>query len=146
MEIAPVYDCAGCFLPQADERTMKKVLSDENELDMRIYRFPTSAIKQGRNKINYYDFLVSGQCRECDEALLRMAPKIDMDKIQELISNTPYIDGLQKDFYSTYIDARYEKIIVPAYELAVNREQERQQSGNNIPFSDEEWDDDDIEL
>ena len=45
-EIAPVFDCGSCLLPQADDRVMEAVLSDESELHARIFRFPTSALKQ----------------------------------------------------------------------------------------------------
>ncbi len=36
---------------------MHDVIENEDALNMRIFRFPTSAIKQGGRKINYYDFL-----------------------------------------------------------------------------------------
>ena len=55
--IAPVYDCGSCLLPQADDKVMLNVLNDGEALNLRIYRFPTSAIKLHGNKINYYDFL-----------------------------------------------------------------------------------------
>ncbi len=56
-EIAPVYDCGSCLLPQADDSVMQAILTDKDALNLRIYRFPTSAIKLDGNKINYYDFL-----------------------------------------------------------------------------------------
>ena len=34
-----------------------------------------------------------------------------MDKLYDLIENTPYITELQKEFYKKYIEARYEKIL-----------------------------------
>ena len=36
-EIAPVFDCGSCLLPQADEKVMEAVLADENELNARIF-------------------------------------------------------------------------------------------------------------
>lgn len=115
-EIAPIYDCGSCLLPQADEKIMKKVLENENELNARIYQFPTSAIKLKGKKINYYDFLMAAEYKECNEALLRIVSKIDMGKIRGFIDDVPYISIIQKEFYKTYISARYEKVILPAYE------------------------------
>ena len=115
-EIAPIFDCGSCLLPQADEKVMRNVLNNEDELNARIYRFPTSAVKLDGQKINYYDFLMSGEYDDCDEAIVRIVPRIDMEKIEQLINETPYITDLQKDFYKTYINARYEKILLPAYE------------------------------
>lgn len=115
-EIAPIFDCGSCLLPQADEKVMRNVLNNEDELNARIYRFPTSAVKLDGQKINYYDFLMSGEYDDCDEAIVCIVPRIDMEKIEQLINETPYITDLQKDFYKAYINARYEKILLPAYE------------------------------
>ena len=115
-EIAPIFDCGSCLLPPADEKVMRNVLNNEDELNARIYRFPTSAVKLDGQKINYYDFLMSGEYDDCDEAIVRIVPRIDMEKIEQLINETPYITDLQKDFYKAYINARYEKILLPAYE------------------------------
>ena len=123
-EIAPVYDCGSCLLPQADDKVMQKVLSIEEELHARIYQFPTSAIKLNGRKINYYDFLSKAQNEDCNEALKRIVPRIDMEEIGKLIDEIPYISDLQKKFYKQYLSARYELIICPAYELVMVGEQE----------------------
>ena len=114
-EIAPVFDCGSCLLPQADEKVMKTILENENELNARIFQFPTSAIKLNDRKINYYDFISSMQNENCNKAILRLVPNIDIELISEFIDNVPYISDLQKEFYKTYITARYEKILLPAY-------------------------------
>lgn len=115
-EIAPVYDCGSCLLPQADENTMKKVLENETELESRIYRFPTSALKLNNVKINYYEFLMNTDNVDCKDAVERIVPRINIDEIKEFIDTVPYITDMQKEFYKTYITARYEKIIAPVYE------------------------------
>ena len=119
-EIAPVYDCGSCLLPQADENTMKKVLENETELESRIYRFPTSALKINNVKINYYEFLMNTDNADCKDAVERIVPRIDIDEIKEFIDTVPYITDMQKEFYKTYITARYEKIIAPVYEQIHN--------------------------
>ncbi len=121
VEIAPIYDCGSCLLPQADEKIMKNVLENENELNARIYQFPTSAIKLNGKKINYYDFLMAAEYKECNEALGRIVSKMDMEKIRDFIDDVPYISEMQKEFYKVYICARYEKIILPAYGQVVGQ-------------------------
>ena len=121
--IAPVYDCGSCLLPQADEKVMHAVLKNESELHARIFRFPTSAIKYNDHKINYYDFLTAGENDDCNAALLRMVPRIDMAAIHGLIDETPYLTILQRTFYKTYLSARFDLIIAPAYEQAFNLQQ-----------------------
>lgn len=115
-EIAPVYDCGSCLLPQADENTMKKVLENETELESRVYRFPTSALKLNNVKINYYEFLMNTDNVDCKDAVERIVPRINIDEIKEFIDTVPYITDMQREFYKTYITARYEKIIAPVYE------------------------------
>lgn len=126
-EIAPIYDCGSCLLPQADETVMQNVLTNEGELNARIYQFPTSAIKQNGKKVNYYDFLKAAEYKECNEALLRIVPKIDVEKINAFIDDVPYISELGKEFYKTYICARYEKIITPAYEHVYEQLSQKEQ-------------------
>lgn len=117
-------------LPQADEKIMKNVLENENELNARIYQFPTSAIKLNGKKINYYDFLIAAEYKECNEALGRIVSKIDMEKIRNFIDDVPYISIMQKEFYKAYISARYEKVILPTYEQVF--EQLSQEENNSF--------------
>ena len=117
-EIAPVYDCGSCLLSQADEKTMRKVLSNKAELHARVFQFPTSAIKLKGRKINYYDFLSSAKNEDANAALLRITPRIDMEQIENFIDQVSGITELQKEFYKTYVRARYDLIIRPSAEKA----------------------------
>lgn len=123
-EIAPVYDCGSCLLPQADDKVMKKVLASESELHARVFQFPTSAIKLKGRKINYYDLLSHADNKDANAALKRIVPKIDMEKIKGFIDQVAAISDLQRTFYKTYVNARYDLIIRPAFELVIEEEQE----------------------
>lgn len=118
-KIAPIYDCGSCLLPQADEKIMQELLTDEDVLNARVYQFPTSALRQDGKKINYYDFLTSSENEDCSEAVKRIVPRIDIEEISAFIDDVPYITGLQKAFYKRYIKARYERILQPALEVAL---------------------------
>ena len=120
-EIAPIFDCGSCLLPQADEKVMERILHDENELNARIFQFPTSAVKLEGKKIHYYDFLMSGQSEDCNEALIQIVPKIHVETIQNFLEEVPYLSDLQRTFYLTYIQARLEKLLLPAYKQAVSQ-------------------------
>lgn len=114
--IAPVYDCGSCLLPQADENVMRNVLANENELHARVFTFPSSAIKHNGSKINYYNFLNAAENEDCNAAVLRMVPQIDMDAIHAFIDEIPFLTDLQRTFYKTYLDARYDLILMPVYD------------------------------
>lgn len=121
--IAPIYDCGSCLLPQADEKIMKAVLTNEDELNARIYQFPTSAVKLNGKKINYHDFITSCEFEECNEAVKRIVPRINMEQIEAFIDGVHELSDLQKSFYKRYLNGRYEKILLPAYEQIMDEEQ-----------------------
>ena len=120
--IAPVYDCGSCLLPQADETTMRNVLSNEGELHARVFTFPRSAIKFHGEKINYYDFLNTTENEDCDAALLRIVPQIDMGAIHTFIDEVPFLNDLQRSFYKAYLDARYNLILIPVYDELIGQQ------------------------
>ena len=105
-EIAPVFDCGSCLLPQADESIMRKVLSDRAELDARIYTFPSSMLKVNGEKINYARF-ISNPSPDLKEALARIVPRINLARISAFIGEVPYLTDLQRDFYRMYLAARF---------------------------------------
>ncbi|MBQ8213051.1 MAG: HipA domain-containing protein [Clostridia bacterium] len=113
--IAPIYDCGSCLLPQADEKIMRAVLTNEDELNARIYQFPTSAVKLNGRKINYHDFITSCKFEECNAAVKRLVPRIDMKQIEAFIDGVKELSELQKSFYKQYLNGRYEKILLSAY-------------------------------
>ena len=113
-DIAPIYDCGSCLLPQADENVMKAVLTNPDELNARVFQFPTSAIRLNGRKINYFNFLTSAENSDCNKAVKCITSRIDLAQIGRFISNVPFISGLQKEFYMKYITSRYELILLEA--------------------------------
>lgn len=111
MELAPVYDCGSCLYPQADENIMMATLNDPKERDLRIFSIPLSGIRLRGQKINYFEFISSLEYDDCNRALKRMVPKIDMEKINRIVDETPFITDLQKRFYKTMLNERKEKIL-----------------------------------
>ena len=111
MELAPVYDCGSCLYPQADENIMEATLNDPKERDLRIFSIPLSGIRLNGQKIKYFDFLSSLEYEDCNEALRRITPQIDMKAICDIIDSTPYITDLQKRFYKTMLSERKKKIL-----------------------------------
>ena len=52
IKLAPVYDCGSSLYPQADEKIMNSVLTNEKEMNLRIFEIPTSAILLNGKKLN----------------------------------------------------------------------------------------------
>lgn len=109
-ELAPVFDCGSCLSPQADERIMRLMLANEDELNARIYTFPGSMLKMGGRKINYRDFIAARSEPGLGEALARLLPRIRALDFAALLDETPYVTNLQRTFLTTYLAARRDRI------------------------------------
>ena len=109
-EIAPVFDFGSCLLPQADDDIMRRVIEDKSERDARIYNFPASALKEDGKKINYVDFVKRHASDVLAPSLARIVPRIDLEKIGDLIDDVPLLSDLQRRFYKCYLAARFEAL------------------------------------
>ena len=110
--MAPVYDNGSSMYPRinTDERILE-ILNNQEEIDRRIYQFPTSHIKLNGRKSSYYEVINSLQFEECNKALKKIVPKIDFEKIDKLIDSIESISDIRKKFYKTMYRYRYEKIL-----------------------------------
>ena len=122
ISLAPVYDCGSCLFPQADEKVMRKVLEDPAERAFRVFEIPRSGIKIDGEKIRYFDFISSLENEDCNRALKRVLPKINMEEICDIVDKTPLISDLQKEFYKTMLIERKEQILDFALQKLHERE------------------------
>lgn len=122
VEIAPIYDCASCLYPQLTDERIKKIIGDEEEMNARVFVFPNSALKIDDKKINYYDFISSLDNVDCNKALLRVFPRINLNVINEIIDNTLYISDIRKEFYKKIIKMRYDLLLKVNYNKLISKE------------------------
>jgi hypothetical protein len=99
-----------------NEDEMKMIMNDEEQINMRVFKFPTSQIKLNGNKSSYYEVISSLQYKEMNDALLRIFPLVDLNKIFELIDDISIISEIHKKFYKTMLQARYDKILKYSYD------------------------------
>lgn len=119
VKIAPIYDCASCLYPQLTDEKILEIINDKEEIEARVYIFPTSALKINDKKINYFEFISNQQNDECSKALIRIFPRIDLNKIDTIIEETESISEIRKKFYKKIIKERYEKILKHNFEKLV---------------------------
>lgn len=131
-EIAPVYDCGSCLYPQLAAEDMKSVLEDENQINKRIFTFPTSAVEEDGKKISYFEFISSLKSEDCNEALKRIYKRIDLEKLNLLIEETPFIEPVQKDFYQVMLKERKEKILDYSMKLLLAQEKQMEQEEETL--------------
>ena len=119
IEIAPIYDCASCLYPQLTDERIEEIINDKEEMEAKVFVFPTSALKINDKKINYYEYISSLKNKDCNDALVRLFSKINLKEINKIIDNTDYISEIRKDFYKKIIKMRYEKILMYSYKKLV---------------------------
>lgn len=115
IKLAPVFDNASCLYPQLTDAQMKDILSDQQEIDKRIYVFPNSALKVDGKKINYLEYLSDTNEPLAISALEKISARIDHGEIADIIINAA-ISDTKKDFYIRMIKERETKIIKKALE------------------------------
>lgn len=121
-EIAPVYDCGSCLYPQLAVEEMQGVLEKEEEIDKRIFVYPTSAVEEEGKKVSYFDFISSLKNQDCNTALKRIYARIDMERIDRLVEETSFLEPIQKEFYRIMIRERKEKILDYSMKLLLKQE------------------------
>lgn len=114
--LSPVFDNGSSLFPQLNsDQKIEAVLSSQEEIDKRIYKFPTSQVKYLGKKSSYYEIISSLAFEECNKALVRIVKRIELSKIDRLIDNVENISEIRRDFYKIILKQRYEKILLNAY-------------------------------
>ena len=90
---------------------MQGVLEREEEIDKRIFVYPTSAIEEQGKKVSYFEFISSLKHQGCNAALKRIHARIDMERISRLVEDVPFLEPVQREFYKIMIRERKEKIL-----------------------------------
>ena len=116
--IAPVYDNGSSLYPKLNtDEKIAEVLASQEEIDKRIYKYPTSHIKVKNQKSSYFEVISSLQFEACNKALKRIVPRIDLERINRIIDEIEEISELRKQFYKTMLQQRYEKILMYSYRM-----------------------------
>lgn len=117
MEIAPIFDCGSSLFPQMDDDLIKKVISSKAEMNARVYDVPTSSILINGKRANYYNVITSLKYEDCNVAIKRIVPRINLGEINDLIDNTKELSQLQKDFLKKILKLRKEIILDSAFNI-----------------------------
>ena len=123
IDLAPTYDYGSTLLPQLSDGGMEQIGNSDRALLERCYIFPSPVLyltKEKTGKVGFYDMLASDYDKECSAALLRVQPKINLDKINTIIDDTPAVSDVRRAFYKKYLEFRKNYIIDCAYTLIKN--------------------------
>lgn len=126
--LAPVYDNGNSFNNKSSDNQMKKILSAKSNLWDSAYTSRECVFSQNEKNINPLKYIESMESKDCNEAIQRIIPKINLEKIKQIIYDIPneykkirVISDIQKDFYFKVLALRYEKVLKPTYEKIINK-------------------------
>lgn len=111
IKLAPIFDCGSCLFPQLDESMINKILNSKQEMNARVYDFPTSSLTINKKRINYYKFIKSHEYEQCDKAIERIKSKINLNEINELIDSVEVITEKHKKVLKELIKLRIENML-----------------------------------
>lgn len=119
-EFSPVYDCGSCLNALLSEDVKQQCLCDDTLMKNENYNL-TSVYYMGGKRI-FYSEIFKNPPKHLQEAIKRIAPKINIEKINSIIDNTPSITELDKNFFKKAIKMRKELIIDKSYSKIIKQE------------------------
>jgi len=121
VEIAPIFGSDSSLYHDLTDDLMYKYLNDKTILELYLYSITASALKINGERINYFDFISCLDNVDLNRALLKIFPRIDLEKINGIIDSVDIISDVRKEFYKKIIKMRYEKILKFSYDKLVNK-------------------------
>ena len=111
---APIYDCGSCLFSVYTDEKMQECLEKSSKMQDCI-KNTSSAIRDNGAKIKYFEFITSLKNEDCNNALIRMYDKINLEEIFKLINDIEIISSIRKEFYCKVIEGKYKEILTFAY-------------------------------
>ena len=115
IKYSPIYDCGSCLSPLLSDEKMKEIINDDELFKNQEYNIMYKYCENGKRIYihQFYDNILNNN--DLKNALLRVYPKIDIDKINDMINNTEYLSDIRKEYLKKAIKVRYDLILTPAF-------------------------------
>lgn len=111
IKFSPIYDCGSCLNPMLDDEYMKNTSESElKNLAMNCF----SCIKEKGKRIHYMTYIKEMKNSDCNQAVIRIVEKIDINAINKFIDGIDCMSSVRKEFYKDIIYRRY-MVLVNVY-------------------------------
>lgn len=124
IDMTPIYDNGNCLNNKWNDSQMTKVITDEAELKKEAYNGRLCFHSINGKKINPYHYIMKMENPDCNKAVERIYPSIDLGKINDIIEdvhNAELISDTAAKFYRTIMYERYTKVLEPAYNKIIEK-------------------------
>lgn len=128
LRLAPVYDNGASFYGKSNDEKLNSLLQDEFKFKQMAYDSCISIFSLDGKEMNPLKYIESMENKDCNQAIMRLVPKIDMEQIKKLFDEVPssYHDlivftDLQKETYYKMLDYKLEKVLKVVYQKLIER-------------------------
>lgn len=122
LRITPVFDNGASFYNKSSNEKLNELLNDEYKFKQAVYESSISVFRVNGKLINPLKYIESLENEDCNQAILRIVPNINLSEISKIFNEVPEeIDGIQvlskkqKDLYLNSLEYRYNNVLLPIY-------------------------------
>ena len=123
LRIAPIYDNGAAFYSKSSDQRLESILDDEFKMKQVFYDSAVSSFTFDGKIINPLKFIESVNYEECNKALLRIFPRINLNNIKELFEQIPLeynnitvLSKQQRDLYYKSLEYKYNNVFKVIYD------------------------------
>lgn len=122
IRIAPVFDNGASFYNKSSDDKLLSINIDDFKFKQSVYESSISIYRKNGKLINPLKFIESMQNIDCNQAILRIVPKINMKDIENIFNEISQeynglivLSDIQKTFYLKSLEYKYNNILKPIY-------------------------------
>lgn len=129
LRLSPVFDNGAAFYNKSENEKLTTIYNDEIKFKQSVYDSSISVYRLNGKKINPLKYIESMNNEECNKAVLRIVPKINMDKISNIFNEIPkeynglpVLSKIQKTYYLKSLEYKYNNILIPIYNKLIEKQ------------------------
>ena len=111
LSFSPIYDCGSSLSALLDDENMEAALNNDAKIEEHSFNV-TSCYLMGGKRIIYHEIFATPP-QDLQDAIKRVAPRINMETVAKIIDNTPAVSEIRKAYLKKAVDMRYTNIILP---------------------------------
>jgi len=122
LRLSPVFDNGASFYNKSNDDKLSAIFEDDFKFKQSVYDSSISIYELNGKRINPLKFIESLDNEECNKAILRTVPKINMEKISNIFdeilkeyNSLSVLSEIQKKYYLKSLEYRYNNVLIPVY-------------------------------
>ena len=122
LRLSPVFDNGASFYNKSSDDKLLSIYADDFRFKQSVYDSVISVYKFDGKVINPLKYIETMDNDDCNKAILRIVPKINIDtiisifdEVPEEYNGLPVLSKIQKEYYLKALKYRYDNVLVPVY-------------------------------